>query len=138
MTLDDLRLEMASYRRCADDVARSLKDPNITLEKLRVLYEKFDDIDRGLADQVLSEWVLSEDEGLRFDALALIDDLGIDTAMPALHQLTAQCIGYFPAVQIPILASNKRNHHSSVQPEPRLGVIKRYPPAILPLPSISP
>ena len=90
MTLDEFRLEMTSYRRSADDDAKSLKDPYVTLEKLRALYGKFDDVERRMADQVLSEWALSEDEGLRFDALALIDDLKIDTAVPVLHKLATR------------------------------------------------
>jgi hypothetical protein len=89
MTLDEFRVEMASYRRSADDGAKS-KDPYVTLEKLHALYQKFDDTERRMADQVLSEWVLSEDEGLRFDALALIDELKIDAAAPALHRLATR------------------------------------------------
>jgi hypothetical protein len=90
MTLDEFRVEMASYRRSADDGAKSLKDPYVTLEKLRALYEKFDDVERRMADQVLSEWALSEDEGFRFDELALIDELKIETAAPALHRLATR------------------------------------------------
>jgi cysteinyl-tRNA synthetase len=90
MTLDEFRLEMASYRRAADDDAKSLKDPQIALEKLRALYRKFDDAERQMADQVLSEWASSDSEGLRFDALALIDEMKIDMAIPALHELAAR------------------------------------------------
>lgn len=87
MTLEEFRVEMASYRQRADDEAKALKDPYVTLEKLRALYLKFDDDERQMANQVLSEWTLSDDESLRFDALALIDDLKIDTAVPALQRL---------------------------------------------------
>ena len=87
MTLEEFRVEMASYRQRANDEANALKDPYIALEKLRALYVKFDDADRRMADEVLSEWALSEDESLRFDALALIDDLKIGTALPALQGL---------------------------------------------------
>src|SRR5262249_32861161 len=90
MTLDEFRVEMALYRQAADDDAKSLKDPYITLEKLRSLYMKFDTSERQMADQVLSEWVLSEDEKLRFDALALIDELKVGMALPALHKLAAR------------------------------------------------
>ena len=92
MTLDEFRLEMASYRRSADDDAMSLRDSQIALEKLSGLYKKFDAAERRMADQVLSEWVLSEDEGLRFDALALIDEFKIDTAISALHELAARLV----------------------------------------------
>ena len=92
MTLDEFRLEMASYRRSADDDATWLKDSQIALEKLSGLYRKFDAAERRMADQVLSEWVSSEDEGLRFDALALIDEFKIDTAISALHELAARLV----------------------------------------------
>lgn len=90
MTLDAFRVGMASYRRAADDDAKSLKDPYVTLERLRALYMKFDDRERQMADQVLGEWALSEDEGLRFDALALIDELKIGAAVPTLNELAAR------------------------------------------------
>lgn len=90
MTLDEFRLKMAAYRQSADDDAKSLKDPYITLENLRALYGKFDDAERSMADNIFGEWVLSEDEGVRFDAIALIDELKIKTTVPMLHQLAAR------------------------------------------------
>lgn len=90
MTIDEIRFEMVSYRHSVDDEAKSLKDPCIALERLRALYGKFDDTERLMADEVLSEWALSEDEKIRFDALALIDDLKIETAGPALHELATR------------------------------------------------
>ena len=90
MTLDEFRLKMVSNWHSVDDEAKSLKDPHIALEKLRILYKKFDDAERLMADKVLSEWVLSEEETMRFDALALIDDLKIRTGAPALHLLATR------------------------------------------------
>ena len=90
MTLDEFRLEMASYRRSVDDEASSQKHPYIAIERLCALYGKFDNSERQMADQVLGEWALSEDEEVRFDALALIDDLKIDTAVPALRELATR------------------------------------------------
>jgi hypothetical protein len=43
-----------------------------------------------MADQVLSEWAVSDDEGLRFDALALIDDLKVKAAGAALRALAGR------------------------------------------------
>ena len=90
MTLDKFRINMMSYRQSAEDEARSLKNSYITLERLLGLYRKFDVTECRMADQVLVEWVLSEDEGLRFDALALIDELKIASALPALYNLIAR------------------------------------------------
>ena len=40
-----------------------------------------------MANRVLAEWALSDDENVRFDALALIDDFKIASAAPALQEL---------------------------------------------------
>lgn len=87
MTLDEFRLQMRSYRKAADAEAASLKDSYLALDRLHALYEKFDAQERAIADKVLAEWVLSEDENLRFDALALVDDFGVKEAIPALQDL---------------------------------------------------
>jgi hypothetical protein len=92
MTLNEFRCEMLLYRQSVDDEAKSLKSPYITLDRLRALYGKLDDTERLMANDVLAEWALSEDEGIRFDALALIDELKIETAMPALKGLAARLV----------------------------------------------
>ena len=43
-----------------------------------------------MADQVLAEWALSDDEAVRFDALALIDEFKITNAAPALRKLKSR------------------------------------------------
>jgi len=90
MTLDELRSKMASYRQSADLEAGSMKDPYMTLDRLRAMYDKFEPSERQMADQVLAEWALAESEGIRFDAKALIDDLDIISAVPALRELTSR------------------------------------------------
>ena len=90
MKLDEIRSEMESYRRAVDEEARSLKDSYLALDKLHRLYRGFDSEDRAMADQVLAEWALSEDEDVRFDALALIDDFKIVSALPALRDLASR------------------------------------------------
>jgi hypothetical protein len=90
MTLDEFRVKMDSFRRHADEEAKSLKDPYVTLERLTDLYQKSSDVERRMAGQILAEWTLSKDEGLRFDALALISDFKIVATLPALRELTAR------------------------------------------------
>ena len=90
MTLDEFRTYFESYRRSADREAREQKDSFRVLEKLRALYESFDPSMRAMARFVLSEWALSEDESVRFDALALIDELKVVTAMTALEALASR------------------------------------------------
>ena len=87
MNLEEFRRQMESYRRDADEEATSLKDSYVALDRLHALYERFDAEERRLADQVLAEWALAEDENKRFDALALITDFKIRSAEPALRVL---------------------------------------------------
>jgi hypothetical protein len=74
MSLDEFRKKMWEYRQAADRDASALKESNLAWDWLRDLYRRFDSDERRLADQVLEEWVLSEDENLRYDALILIGD----------------------------------------------------------------
>jgi hypothetical protein len=88
MKLDAFRSEMESYRRAVDEEASLLKDSYLTLDRMHALYRDFEPEDRAMADQVLAEWALSEDEKVRFEALALIDDFKIASALPALRELS--------------------------------------------------
>ncbi len=90
MNLDEFRTELAAYRKTVSDEAMSRKDSQIVLEKLQVIYKKFNEDERHMADHVFAEWVLSEDAGLRFDALALIDGLKIIAAEAALRALESR------------------------------------------------
>ncbi len=87
MNLDEFRREMATYRQAVHREARALKDPYHALDLLLTLYEKFDAKERTMADQVVAEWALSEDENTRFDAQALIGEFKIRSALPALEKL---------------------------------------------------
>jgi hypothetical protein len=92
MTFDEFRRDMMAYRQTAESDAKSFKDATIALEGLRALYAKFDENERRMANRVLGEWALSEDEGVRFDALSLIDDLGIKSAVSALQELANRLV----------------------------------------------
>jgi hypothetical protein len=46
--------------------------------------------DRELAEEVIGEWVLSADESKRFDALAVVDELAIRSAIPRLRELESR------------------------------------------------
>lgn len=46
-----------------------------------------DDVERGFANEVFCEWILSEDPGKRFDATALIRKFRVTEAIPALALL---------------------------------------------------
>jgi hypothetical protein len=90
MNLDEFRLKMKSYRGAVDKEAIALKDSFLAQNRMRALYEKFDSDERDMADRVLAEWTLSEDDALRFDALALIDQFKITTTLPAVRTLASR------------------------------------------------
>ena len=90
MTLEQFRDLMERYRHDAEKYAASLKDTYLVLDRLHDLYKRLDENERSMADQILAEWTLSEDEGLRFDALALIDEFRVVSATPALQKLTGR------------------------------------------------
>lgn len=87
MKYEEFKNGMDAYRRTVDDEAKSLKDSFSVVLKLSAMYRKLDNEERNFADRVLAEWVLSKDECLRFDALALIDDFKVLESLPALEEL---------------------------------------------------
>jgi hypothetical protein len=87
MKLAEFRREMESYRQQADSEAERLKDSFVVRNRMLQLYSRFDAHERLMANEVLTEWALSEDEAIRFDALGLIRDLKIITAAPWLRKL---------------------------------------------------
>lgn len=87
MTYEEFRDEMESYRRDVDADASAQKDSQLVLDRLHALYRRFDAPEQAMANRVLAEWVLSADEGKRFDALALIDEFNVKQTIPALNEL---------------------------------------------------
>jgi len=87
MKLDEFRSEMESYREEAAEEAARRKDSVYVQKRMLRLYGRFDADERLMADQVINEWVLSEDESVRFTAQALIRDLKIAIAVPSLRKL---------------------------------------------------
>jgi hypothetical protein len=90
MTLDEFRQEMAAFRQDVVREGHEYKDPYIPGKRLRTLYRKFDAEERAMADQVLAEWVLSDDENVRHDGRTLIEEFEIRPALPALEELAAR------------------------------------------------
>src|SRR6185437_8702488 len=87
MDLTETREQLITFRKVANEEARSLKDSRLALERLQALYHGLTAAERELADKILMEWILSDDETVRFDALALVDRFKIRDAAPALSQL---------------------------------------------------
>lgn len=81
MTLAEFRREMDQYWGSVDNEALEMKDSYLALDRLHSLYRRLDDAERALADQVLSEWVLSDTEAKRFDAMAVIGEFRVRRAV---------------------------------------------------------
>jgi hypothetical protein len=79
--------EMNAYRSSICDKAESLKDPQIITGRLKTFYKRISPDQRPLADQILCEWALSDDEAPRFNALALIDEFQVIGALSSLQDL---------------------------------------------------
>jgi hypothetical protein len=87
MTRDEFRCEMDRHRRAVHEEADQFKYPYLALKRLYALYEKFDAEERAMADEVVTDWILSDDPNVRFDALALAREFHISNAIPALEKL---------------------------------------------------
>lgn len=86
MTLDEFRGRMHRFWESANREGLELKDSYLALERLRSLYRSLDTSERDLADQVLAEWVRSDQEAKRFDSVTLIREFAIRRAAPALRE----------------------------------------------------
>ena len=87
MTLKEMRQVLTTFRTSADRDALRAKDSQSALSELDRVYRSLDVAERRLADQVISEWVTSADEGVRFDALHLVRTFALATSTLALEQL---------------------------------------------------
>lgn len=87
MKIEEVREQLWAFRQSANKEANARKESNLVWAWLQDLYRKFGLEERELADQVLIEWVLSNDENVRYDALVLIGEFKIADALPALEEL---------------------------------------------------
>lgn len=92
MTFEAFRSEMNAYRDHVVGQGTSFKDAGYALEKLYVLYRKFDPSEQKMAGDVLREWLLSESEDVRYDALALIREFRVISAVPTLQDLAKRLV----------------------------------------------
>jgi hypothetical protein len=87
MTIEEFRRELDAFWGRVDREALELKDSYRALDRLHALYRGLGADERALADEVLSGWVLSDEEAKRFDAMALIREFRIGSAVSALERL---------------------------------------------------
>ena len=70
-----------------DIEAQSAKFSHEAVLRLAQFYGRLDEEDRQVVDRILTSWVLNGDARRRFDALALIDEFGIRSALPVLQSV---------------------------------------------------
>jgi hypothetical protein len=74
-------------RGILDEESRRAKSSQEAVIKLSHGYGELGPKPREAVDETICEWLLSDDETLRFDALALVNDHGIARAEPVLARL---------------------------------------------------
>jgi hypothetical protein len=87
MNAREVRARLETCRDVADLEGEREKDSQVVADELRALYLSFDESERLDADDIIAQWVLSNDEKKRFDALILIADMKIYSAKPTLELL---------------------------------------------------
>ena len=92
MTLHELRKNLEAWWSETDAQAVARKDSNGALLAFRELYERLGPEERGVADQVIAEWIASENERKRFDALAMVDHFRIHAATAQLRKAIAELL----------------------------------------------
>jgi hypothetical protein len=78
------------WRSLRNDLERSFAQGKNSLQavfELSMAYGRLDEAEQNEVNGVLIEWVLSEDECLRYDALYLVKEHQVHQAVPALRAL---------------------------------------------------
>lgn len=83
----EVRRRWLAIWRDADVRYREMKASNEALLELYERYAELAPADRDEVDRLLAETLLSHDENLQFDALALIEEFRIASALPELRAL---------------------------------------------------
>jgi hypothetical protein len=102
MTLEQFRVLMTQRWRDVEREAQGSRDPNLATFAFGDWYAGLSREERALADEVLSEWVHSADEGQQFDALAAIRRFKIKSVLPSLERLRVE-LGDARGPQTPFL-----------------------------------
>ena len=89
---DDLRRTMDQWWTRANADALASKDSMQVLQDLRGILRTLSSDERDEVDEVICEWVLSSNEGKRYDARVLINEFSIRSAVPYLQKLESQLL----------------------------------------------
>lgn len=90
MTDDELRAAWSAFRDALDVEQVAAKDSQGALPRLFEKYGSLSASEREIVDELISRDVTSSDETRRFDAVALIGEFRIASAVPALRLLAIQ------------------------------------------------
>ncbi len=91
MTIRSIQEQWQDLRQRLDADADKFSQ-DVVLELSRE-YSRLSAADRTAVDELLAKWLLSPDEKMRFDALALIFDHNIASTLPALERLAERLQG---------------------------------------------
>ena len=86
MTLTEFREQLEEWWAVTDEREMARKNSQGALLEFMRLYETLEADDRGLADHVIADWIGSENERKRFDALAMVDQFRIRATVPQLKR----------------------------------------------------
>ena len=92
MTLDRVRQQLESLRSSAGHEGHLQRDAELPLERLRAAYAATPADDRPSADAVIVDWLASDDENRRFDAIELTDEFRIASAAAGLRRLRTRLL----------------------------------------------
>jgi|SRR6187402_1751711 len=92
MMLNEYRKNLEEWWAETDAREVARKNSQGALVAFMDLYERLTPGERELADQVIAEWVASEDQRKRFDALAMVDHFRIRAATAQLRTAEAELI----------------------------------------------
>ena len=87
MNPDEIRAEWDSIRDVLVERWTALKDPQQVTVQLSRAYARSDAEQQRVIHDVLRKWLLSDDEARRFDALTIVEEHKVRSAMPALRGL---------------------------------------------------
>ena len=87
MNAGEIREQWEIFWAHTNEKTKAEKASQAALFELSRYYLSLTPAGKDAINDLLAEWVVSDDESKRFDALALIDEHRISSALPALHRL---------------------------------------------------
>jgi hypothetical protein len=92
MTYEEFHQEMNNFRQREIKEADLAKEMNLVWINLQKLYLRFDDGEKKMANQVIGEWLKSEDSTMRGDAECMVSMCNIQAAAKELDELANRLV----------------------------------------------